>query len=78
MPRFYFHLCTDVIASDNEGLDLPNSATARQHAIKAVRLMACEAVMDGRFDLGHGIVVTDDRGVEVLTVKTPDAVTITD
>jgi hypothetical protein len=76
MPRFYFHLCNDIIAEDEEGVELRDVEAAREHAIEEARVMVCESIKKGHLNLEHRIAVTDEAGAEVLDVSFRDAFTI--
>ena len=60
--------------SDEEGMELPDLATARQYAIFNARSIAAENVSKGRLDLSHHIEIADDRGQAVATVSFADVV----
>jgi hypothetical protein len=77
MPRFFFHLFDDLDVPDGEGMDLPDHATARARALMEARVMAAQAVRQGRLNLEHRIEVTDERGAIVVTVSFGEAVSIT-
>lgn len=76
MPRYYFHLCNDVIAEDEEGVELPGLEAAREHAIEEARVMVCESIKKGHLNLEHRIAVTDEAGADVLSVSFRDAFTV--
>ena len=75
-PRYYFSLFNDVVALDEEGVELPDAAAAYEHAVEEARVMVCESVRKGHLNLEHRIEVTDDSGVSVATVQFRDAFTI--
>ena len=76
MPRYFFHVYDDVIAHDDEGVELPNPAAARLEALRGARSLIAEQVSRGYFVLSHWIDVVDARGEAVLTVAFRDAVDI--
>ena len=76
MPRFFFNVYDDVIATDEEGLELPNLAAARLQAVKGARDLIVSQVKHGYMVLSHWIDVADDQGKVVLTVRFADAVDI--
>ncbi len=76
MPHYYFHLYNDVVALDDEGVDLPDDAAAIRHAGANAREMAAHSVRDGHLTLDHRIDITDDRGEKVGTVYFRDVVEI--
>ena len=76
MPRFFFHLYNDMIVEDEEGLELPDLATAREQAIVGGRELLCEQVRIGRMRLHHRIEVADEKGRIVLKVPFRELVDI--
>ena len=76
MPRYFFHVYDDVIAHDDEGLELPNIAAARLNAMRGARDLIAEQVRHGYFVLSHWIEVLDDQGETVLTLPFREAVDI--
>ena len=66
MPRFYFHLHNDLDVIDDEGLELPDLAAAREKAIESAHDIACACIKKGELNLEHYILVTDEAGQEVL------------
>jgi hypothetical protein len=68
-PKFYFHLHTDIDATDEEGKELPDIDAARVHA-EANALFARDQTLkeDGRIDLGHQIDIEDGHGKECGSV----------
>jgi hypothetical protein len=78
MPRFYFHLYNDVIATDEEGRELPDLEAARAAAVHDVRSVMSDEVLKGKLTLSHRIVVADESGRVVATVRYADAVEVKD
>ena len=76
VPRYYFHVYDDIVAHDDEGLELPNLAAARLQGIKGARDLMSEQVRHGYVELSHWIDVTDEHGEAVLSVKFGDAVDV--
>ena len=79
MAHFYFdlHECGHGAVIDEEGLDLPDLAAAREQAIRSAR-----DVMKGELDSGHlclgcAIVIRDERGDDVMAVPFADALSVT-
>lgn len=68
MPRFYFHLFNDIVARDEEGIELPNAAVAMQHAASCAREMAAQNVREGRLVLDHRIEVTNDDDDDIVGI----------
>jgi hypothetical protein len=76
VPRYYFHVHDDLIAQDEEGVELPNLAAARLNALTGARDIIAAQVKHGYFVLSHWIDVVDEQGEKVLAVKFGDAVGI--
>jgi hypothetical protein len=77
MPRFYFHLYNDLVAMDEEGLELPDLAAARETAKANIRDIMAELVKeDGRVTLQHRVEIADETGAIVATVPFRDAVAV--
>jgi hypothetical protein len=76
LPRYFFHVFDDIIAQDEEGVELPNLAAARLQAVKGARDLMTEQVRHGHLELSHWIDVTDERGDKVLTITFRDAVDV--
>ena len=78
MPRYFFHLYDDVVSRDEEGLELPDQASAARKAIASARHMACQEVLEGHLNLNHRIEIENEAGEVVLTVRFEDAVKMED
>ena len=76
MPRYFFHLFNDVTALDEEGQELPNDAAALQRGAENARAMAADSVLHGHLILDHRIVVQNDRGQDIATIKFRDVVAV--
>ena len=76
MPRYFFHLYDDLIAHDDEGVELPNIAAARLNALIGARDIIAQQVKRGYFMLSHWIEVVDERGEPVMTVTFREAVDV--
>ena len=76
MPRYFFHLHNDLETRDEEGIELPDLAAARQVAVHEVRAVAAQNVTHGQLVLSHSIEVCDEAGATVLTVCFGEAVEI--
>jgi hypothetical protein len=76
VPRYFFSVYDDVIAQDEEGVELPNVAAARLYAIKGARDIIAEQVRHGKFVLSHWIDVADEHGAPLFTVTFREAVDI--
>ena len=77
MPRYFFHVYNDIVATDEEGMELPDLAAAREQALEAARELVCESVHKGQLNLDHRIEVEDAQGNMVLCVSYRDAFTVT-
>ena len=76
MPRFFFHVYDDVVARDEEGVELADSDAARTEAVRGARSLACEQVLSGRLDLSHRVEVEDDTGAHVATIEFRDVIAV--
>ena len=76
MPRFFFHVYDDIVALDDEGVDLPDAETARAAALSGARGMICDQVKKGLLNLSHRIEVEDEAGERVLVLPFGAAVEI--
>jgi hypothetical protein len=71
MPRYYFNIMDGRPVVDREGIDLPDAAAARKEATRyAIDLVRRQSELRGWNEVGN-VVVTDERGAEVLTVTFP-------
>ncbi len=77
MPRFYFHVYNDVIAIDEEGLELRDVEAAREQAMESARELVCEGIHKGHLNLDHRIEVENEAHENVLTLTYRDAFTVT-
>jgi hypothetical protein len=60
MPRFFFHVYDNIVALDDEGLELESAALARNAAVRAARQLAAEEIVsDGVLHLRHRIEVEE-------------------
>jgi hypothetical protein len=75
MARFYFHLrSADELAQDDEGLELPDLAAAREQAIASAREIVADAIKAGKTKTLRHFVIADENGREILTVPLKDVV----
>lgn len=73
MPRYYFHIKSDVdFVEDPEGIELAGDAEAREEAIDAAREMLAERVRRGEVVDGYVIDVHDAAGTKVFTLSFRD------
>jgi hypothetical protein len=78
MPRFYMHVCNgNGFVEDDEGVELPDEATARTKAIAAARDVMAGDMRKGELDLTSFIEVEDEAKQLLFTLTFADAVTIT-
>jgi hypothetical protein len=77
MPRFFFHLHNDVDTSDEEGTELPDLASAREHARREAVHMAAASITEHQRLFGeHRIDVEDEAGEVLSSVFFRDVVEI--
>ena len=77
VPRFFFHVFDDLDARDDEGVELRDLAEARIYAMHAAKHLMSESLkVEGTISLDHRIVVADEHGHVVETVRFEDAVKI--
>ena len=74
--RYFFHLHNNIVASDEEGVELASEAEARDHAEAEARTMAAESVKGGSLDLSHYIRVSNEAQDTLFVVKFGDIVRI--
>ena len=78
MPRFFFNLYDDGTVIDEEGAELPSTEAAREHALRVVREMASQEVLEGKLFLSHRIEVEDQDRRPVFVLPFGAAVVIED
>jgi hypothetical protein len=76
MPRYFFHVHDDLLALDEEGLELADMDAVRRHAVAGIHAMMCDQLIHGRLVLHHHLVVEDEHGVQVLDLAFGDTVAI--
>lgn len=76
MPRYFFHLHNDVVAMDEEGVDLPDREAARANGIKEAREIMLETVSQGRINFSHRIDIADESGAVLESVTFGEAVAV--
>ena len=76
VPRFFFDLHDDMIAQDEEGMELSGPSAARERAIRSARDMACAEVLSGHLNLRHFIEVRDESGASVAKIRFGEAVEV--
>jgi hypothetical protein len=76
VPRYFFNVYDDVVAPDEEGMELPNLQAARLHAMAGARDLIVSQVKHGYMVRSHWIDVADDQGVVVLSITFGEAVEV--
>jgi hypothetical protein len=77
MPLFHLHVYDRAgVACDEEGIDLPDLATARACAIDGIRSIASQDVRGGLLDLEGRVEIADDAGTVLGIVRFPEAVEV--
>ena len=77
MAQYFFHLFNDEQAIDLDGMELPSTLTAYDHARNMARILATECIKErGRLFMGHRIEVCDEHGRKILTVNFSDVMII--
>ena len=77
MPQFYLHIYNDHgDAEDDEGLEAPSLAVAREKALHGIRSLLAAEVENGSFNLAGRIDIKDARGEVLLTVPFNEAVDV--
>jgi hypothetical protein len=61
MTRYFFHLHADSFVEDEEGIELADLASAREHALEGARDMVCADIRQGWLNLDHSIEITDGK-----------------
>ncbi|MEA2998917.1 MAG: hypothetical protein QOK17_750 [Sphingomonadales bacterium] len=78
MPQFYLHIYNDHgEAEDDEGLEVPSLAVAREEAVQGIRSLLYAEVKNGSFNLAGRIDIKDASGTVLLTVPFKEAVAVT-
>ena len=77
VPQFYFHVLDDLDIPDDEGAVLADLGAARDHAVRAARVLMSETLVKvGKITLHHCIDIEDESHDTVETVTFDDAVAI--
>ena len=78
VPRYFFDIHNDIETRDEDGIELPDLAAARDQALEGARSMICESIQrHGAVNLGHRIDIRDEAGAVVLSTTFREAFTIT-
>jgi hypothetical protein len=76
VPRYFFHVYDDIIAHDEEGVELPNEQAARLQALIGARDLIAAQVKHGYLIRSHWIFVADEEGQVLFKVTFGEAVHI--
>lgn len=78
MPRYHLHQRTpELLAEDEEGLELPSPEAAKVEAIKGIRDILAAEVLKGRLPLkGQIEIVEEETGSTVAVIDFKDVVEI--
>ncbi len=76
MPRYFFNVYDDVVAIDEEGVELPNLQAVRLQAVAGARDLIAAQVRHGYLVRSHWIDVVDEQGEVVLSVTFGEAVDV--
>lgn len=76
MPRYFFDVYDDVIAPDEEGMELPNEQAARLQALIGARDIMSEQVRHGYLVRSHWIDILDERRALLAKVTFGEAVDV--
>lgn len=77
MPRYFFDLINGIGRThDEDGIELPDLAAARERAIAEARPIMAHEVLQGRLDLGGRIVIRSASGEVLLELWFDEAVEI--
>lgn len=75
MPLFYLHVCDGTgFVEDEEGLELPDEAAARDAAVRGARDLMSAEVGRGELDLSSFIEVEDENHQWLFTLTFAEAV----
>jgi hypothetical protein len=73
VTRYFFNVYDDVVAFDEEGIEMPNLAAARLKALQGARELIGEQVRRGYVVLSHWIDVIDESGAVAYHLPFKDA-----
>jgi hypothetical protein len=78
MPRFFFHVHNAIgLIEDEYGRELPDLARVRAEAIKGIRSIIADEVLNGRIDLRGHVEILDERALAIMTISFEEAFEIT-
>ena len=78
MPRYFFNVYDDVVAIDDEGVELPSLEAAKLQALAGARELIGEQVKHGYVERSHWIDICDEQGSTLHTLRFSDAIEIRD
>jgi hypothetical protein len=73
MPRYFMHVISDGFTRDEEGVELPDLAAVREHALEGARGLVCEQIHNGYLNLDDRIEVVSDTGDAVFAISFREA-----
>jgi len=77
MALYHFNIDNSLgYVGDHEGRELPDLETARREALKGIRSLIAEEVMNGCVDLDGRLEVTDEQGTILFAIGYAEAVEI--
>jgi hypothetical protein len=77
MPRFFLHICNgNGFIEDEEGVEAPDAATARQKAIEGLRDVTASELRSGQLNMASFIEIEDEDHQLVATVNFLEAVQV--
>jgi hypothetical protein len=77
MPRFYMHLCNgSEFAEDDEGIDVPDTATARARAVEGLRDVLAGDLYSGHLNTASFIEVEDAQRQLIVTITLEEVVVL--
>ncbi len=73
MPVFFIHTRTgDVIAEDDEGIDVPSLEEANAMAIVTVRELLADNIKSASATPLKAVIITDENGKTLMTILAKD------
>lgn len=79
MTRYFFNIFNDADVIDEEGIELPSLAAARNEAIRGARSMMADHLKAGKpITLRHRIDIADASGKVLATIPFRELITIID
>ena len=74
MPRFFFNVYNDEITMDNEGAELPDLEAARAYAVRSIRSLAVDSVLQGHLTAHHHLDILDEDRNTLATIRFDEAI----